>query len=72
MRLRNVSGYPLEIRLFGRTVGPGEEIDTAELVDGDGNPHSLKTHGVITGFAPVDVPAKPKSGKAAADKEASL
>jgi hypothetical protein len=72
MRLRNASGSPLEIRLFGVTVGADQEIDTADLIDGGGVAYDTTVHGVITGFVPVDVPAKPKSGKAATDKEASL
>lgn len=68
MRLRNVSGYPLEIRKYGRIVGPGEVVDTAELG------HDMDRDGVITGFEPVedepkqDAPAaqsgKPKTAKA--------
>lgn len=57
MKLRNVSGYPLVIRKYAVTVGPGEVIDTAELAGYD-----PATGGVITGFEPVDdepkLPAK--------------
>ena len=50
MRLRNVSGYPLEIRKYRVTVGPGEIIDTAELG------HDMDRDGVITGMEPVEEP----------------
>jgi hypothetical protein len=59
VKLRNVSGYPLVIRKYARTVGPGEVIDTAELAGYD-----PALDGVITGFEPVQddpAPAKPKA-----------
>ena len=56
-RLRNDSGYPLEIRIYGRTVWPGEEITTDELG------HDLGTAGVITGLTVVDEPAAPARGR---------
>jgi hypothetical protein len=44
VRLRNVSGYPLQVPGLGRDVAPGEVIDS---------------DGPITGLAPVeDEPAK--------------
>lgn len=48
MKLRNVSGYPLDIRKYRRVVGPGEVVDTDELG------HDMATDGVITGFEPVE------------------
>lgn len=58
MKLRNVSGYPLEIRKYGRVVGPGEVIDTGDLG------HDMDKDGVITGFEPVD--GEPKQDAPAA------
>ena len=50
-RLRNDTGHPLEIRVYGRTVWPGEEVTTEELG------HDMDTAGVITGLTVVDEPA---------------
>jgi hypothetical protein len=66
VKLRNVSGYPLVIRKYAVTVGPGEVIDTDELG------HDMKTNGVITGFEPVEddpTPAKPKATAKADGKD---
>lgn len=62
MRLRNDSGYPLELRTYGRVVWPGEEIDTDELG------HDMETHGVITGLTEVKDDTKRPSKTAAKSK----
>lgn len=51
--LRNISGYPLEIRRYHVVVPPGWSIDIAELVDADG-PYDPDKHGVVTGFELID------------------
>lgn len=51
MRLRNVSGYPLQVPGLGRDVAPGEVVDASDY-----DPHR---DGPITGLAPAeDEPAK--------------
>jgi hypothetical protein len=78
MRLRNDGGYPLEIRRYGRTVWPGEQIDASELVDADG-PYDPAKHGPITGITlldelapePAPKPKPAKTAKAASGEETS-
>lgn len=70
MRLRNDTGSPLEIRRYGRTVPPGQEIDSSELVDADG-PYDPDKHGVITGMTPVPEEPAPRQTTAKPAKAAT-
>jgi hypothetical protein len=60
VKLRNVTGYPLVIRKYAKTIGPGEVFDTDDLG------HDMKADGVITGCEPVEddpTPAKKAPAK---------
>lgn len=58
MRLRNVSGYPLQIPALGRDVAPGEVIDTGDLGGYDPD-----RDGPITGMAPIEEAEEMPAGK---------